>query len=88
MGRRVSSRLAEWYGKCEFGGNYASNLVAESEAEQHGCQEVLFLDNDGYVQEAGTMNILSINLSKRACYSKPGNNSRRSDTSEYSFACI
>jgi branched-chain amino acid aminotransferase len=47
-------------GSAKFGGNYASNLLAEMEAEAHGCDHVLFLDNDDYVQESGTMNIFAI----------------------------
>src|SRR5215204_2706719 len=47
-------------GSAKFGGNYSSNLVPESEAGAHGCDLVLYLDNDGYVQESGTMNIFAI----------------------------
>lgn len=47
-------------GSAKFGGNYASNLLAEMEAEAHGCDNVLFLDNDGNVQESGTMNMFAI----------------------------
>jgi branched-chain amino acid aminotransferase len=47
-------------GSVKFGGNYASNLVAEIEAKEYGCDHVLFLDDDGCVQESGTMNIFAI----------------------------
>ena len=47
-------------GSAKFGGNYSSNLVPESAAEAHGCDLVLYLDNDGYVQECGTMNLFAI----------------------------
>jgi branched-chain amino acid aminotransferase len=38
----------------------ASNLVPESEAGAHGCDLLLYLDNNGYLQESGTMNIFAI----------------------------
>jgi branched-chain amino acid aminotransferase len=47
-------------GSAKFGGNYASNLLAEMEADAHGCDQVLFLDSGGYVQESGTMNVFVI----------------------------
>lgn len=47
-------------GSAKFGGNYSSNLLAEMEAQEHGCDNVLFLDHDGYVQESGTMNVFVI----------------------------
>jgi branched-chain amino acid aminotransferase len=47
-------------GSAKFGGNYSSNLVPETEAGAHACDLVLYLDNDGYVQESGTMNIFAI----------------------------
>jgi len=47
-------------GSAKFGGNYSSNLVPESEARAQGCDLVLYLDNDGYVQECGTMNLFAI----------------------------
>ncbi len=37
-------------GAAKTGGNYASSLVAQQEAIQHGCDQVVFLDG----QEAGT----------------------------------
>src|SRR5215208_2638644 len=60
MGGKIPARLAGRYRSAKFGGNYASNLVPESEAGAHGCDLVLYLDNDGYVQESGTMNIFAI----------------------------
>ncbi len=47
-------------GSAKFGGNYSSNLLPEGEAGAHGCDLVLYLDTDGYVQESGTMNIFAI----------------------------
>ncbi len=34
-------------GAAKTGGNYASSLVAQAEAYDHGCAQVLFLDGDG-----------------------------------------
>lgn len=47
-------------GSVKFGGNYSSNLVADIEARGYGCDHVLFLDDDGNLQESGTMNIFAI----------------------------
>jgi branched-chain amino acid aminotransferase len=47
-------------GSAKFGGNYSSNLLPESEAGAHGCDLVLYLDNRGYLQESGTMNIFAV----------------------------
>jgi branched-chain amino acid aminotransferase len=46
-------------GAAKTGGNYASSLVAQQEATQHGCDQVVFLDaQEGkYVEELGGMNM-------------------------------
>ncbi len=46
-------------GAAKTGGNYASSLVAQQEATEHGCDQVVFLDaQDGqYVEELGGMNM-------------------------------
>jgi branched-chain amino acid aminotransferase len=46
-------------GAAKTGGNYASSLVAQQEATQHGCDQVVFLDaQEGkYVEELGGMNL-------------------------------
>ena len=46
-------------GAAKTGGNYASSLVAQQEASEHGCDQVVFLDaQDGkYVEELGGMNM-------------------------------
>ncbi|MGN6780439.1 MAG: branched-chain amino acid aminotransferase [Marmoricola sp.] len=46
-------------GAAKTGGNYASSLVAQQEAYQHGCDQVVFLDaQEGrYVEELGGMNM-------------------------------
>src|SRR5690349_354062 len=46
-------------GAAKTGGNYASSLVAQQEAIEHGCDQVVFLDaQEGrYVEELGGMNM-------------------------------
>ncbi|MET8622532.1 branched-chain amino acid aminotransferase [Kitasatospora sp. NPDC004669] len=47
-------------GAAKCGGNYASSLAAQTEARQHGCDQVLFLDDtggEGDLEESGTMNL-------------------------------
>lgn len=46
-------------GAAKTGGNYASSLVAQAEAYEHGCDQVVFLDaSEGrYVEELGGMNL-------------------------------
>lgn len=49
-------------GAAKTGGNYASSLVAQAEAGEHGCAQVLFLDSvEGkYVEELGGMNVVLV----------------------------
>lgn len=49
-------------GAAKAGGNYAASLVAQNEAYEHGCQQVLFLDSvEGkYLEELGGMNIVLV----------------------------
>lgn len=49
-------------GAAKAGGNYASSLIAQLEAEAHGCKQVLFLDqfNDNAVEELGGMNVFFV----------------------------
>jgi len=49
-------------GKAKTGGNYAASLVAQAEAAEHGCAQVLFLDSvEGkYLEELGGMNIVLV----------------------------
>ncbi|MEO6956855.1 MAG: branched-chain amino acid aminotransferase [Antricoccus sp.] len=45
-------------GAAKCGGNYAGTLVAQLEAQQHGCEQVLYLDQAGEnLEESGTMNL-------------------------------
>jgi branched-chain amino acid aminotransferase len=49
-------------GAAKTGGNYASSLVAQQEAYEHGCAQVLFLDSEEgkYVEELGGMNVVLV----------------------------
>ncbi|GAA3726654.1 branched-chain amino acid aminotransferase [Plantactinospora mayteni] len=49
-------------GEAKFGGNYAASLVAQAEAIEHGCDQVVFLDavQRRYVDELGGMNIFFV----------------------------
>jgi branched-chain amino acid aminotransferase len=49
-------------GAAKTGGNYASSLVAQQEAAQQGCAQVLFLDAEEgkYIEELGGMNVVLV----------------------------
>lgn len=49
-------------GAAKTGGNYASSLVAQAEAAEQGCAQVMFLDSaEGtYLEELGGMNIVLV----------------------------
>ncbi|OFI39682.1 branched chain amino acid aminotransferase [Arthrobacter sp. SW1] len=49
-------------GAAKCGGNYAASLIAQQEAEAHGCKQVLFLDhfNDDAIEELGGMNVFFV----------------------------
>ena len=49
-------------GAAKTGGNYAASLLAQTEAADNGCQQVLFLDSvEGkYIEELGGMNIVLV----------------------------
>ncbi len=49
-------------GSAKTGGNYASSLLPQSEAYEHGCAQVLFLDaTEGkYLEELGGMNVVLV----------------------------
>ena len=49
-------------GAAKTGGNYAASLLAQTEATENGCQQVLFLDSvEGkYLEELGGMNIVLV----------------------------
>ena len=49
-------------GAAKTGGNYAASLVAQAEAYENGCDQVLFLDSehDRYLEELGGMNVILV----------------------------
>jgi branched-chain amino acid aminotransferase len=49
-------------GAAKTGGNYASSLIAQQEAAEHGCAQVLFLDSQEgkYLEELGGMNVVLV----------------------------
>ncbi|ERE66108.1 branched-chain-amino-acid aminotransferase, cytosolic-like protein [Cricetulus griseus] len=45
-------------GDCKMGGNYGASLLAQCEAMENGCQQVLWLyGQDNQITEVGTMNL-------------------------------
>ncbi|MDH6109775.1 branched-chain amino acid aminotransferase [Kitasatospora sp. MAP12-15] len=46
-------------GAAKCGGNYAAGLAAQIEAQEHGCDQVMYLDSAGRgdLEESGTMNL-------------------------------
>ncbi len=49
-------------GAAKTGGNYASSLIAQAEAYEQGCQQIMFLDSEEqrYLEELGGMNIVLV----------------------------
>jgi branched-chain amino acid aminotransferase len=49
-------------GAAKFGGNYAASLVAQAEATEHDCDQVVWLDaaERRYVEEMGGMNLFFV----------------------------
>lgn len=47
-------------GAAKTGGNYAGSLLAQTEAHEQGCDQVLFLQNKKYVEELGGMNVVLV----------------------------
>jgi branched-chain amino acid aminotransferase len=66
----VSIWLSEGYaraarggtGAAKCGGNYAASLIAQQEAADHGCAQVVFLDPEEhtYLEELGGMNVVLV----------------------------
>ena len=54
-------------GAAKTGGNYASSLVAQQEATEQGCDQVVFLDSveQKYVEELGGMNMYFVHADGR-----------------------
>jgi branched-chain amino acid aminotransferase len=49
-------------GAAKCGGNYAASLVAQAQATEHGCDQVIFLDavERRYIDELGGMNVFFV----------------------------
>jgi branched-chain amino acid aminotransferase len=47
-------------GAAKTGGNYAASLLPQAEAYEHHCQQVLFLDEEGNLEELGGMNVILV----------------------------
>ena len=49
-------------GAAKFGGNYAASLLAQAEAADNGCDQVVWLDaiERRYVEEMGGMNLFFV----------------------------
>jgi branched-chain amino acid aminotransferase len=49
-------------GGAKTGGNYAASLLAQTEAAEHGCHQVLFLDSETgtNIEELGGMNVVLV----------------------------
>ncbi len=47
-------------GAAKTGGNYAASLLPQAEAYEQECDQVVFLDQDGNVEELGGMNIVFV----------------------------
>ncbi|WP_183955265.1 branched-chain amino acid aminotransferase [Sphingobium fontiphilum] len=49
-------------GAAKCGGNYAASLIAQAEASEHGCDQVVFLDaaEHRWVEELGGMNVFFV----------------------------
>ncbi|MCH7231827.1 branched-chain amino acid aminotransferase [Glycomyces sp. L485] len=57
-------------GAAKCGGNYAASLLPQSEAIEHGCDQVVFLDavKYEYVDELGGMNLFFVYENERVVY--------------------
>ncbi len=57
-----SRSMAGGTGEAKCGGNYATALIAENQAHDMGCQQVLWLDSAtrSLVEEGGTMNFFAV----------------------------
>ncbi|GAA2527667.1 branched-chain amino acid aminotransferase [Microbacterium mitrae] len=47
-------------GAAKTGGNYAASLLPQAEAYEQGCQQVVFLNEEGNVEELGGMNVIFV----------------------------
>ncbi|MEV8513052.1 branched-chain amino acid aminotransferase [Dactylosporangium sp. NPDC051484] len=62
VSREYSRAAPGGTGAAKCGGNYAASLVAQAEAMEHGCDQVVFLDaaQQRYVEELGGMNVFFV----------------------------
>ena len=58
----VRARLPGGTGAAKFGGNYAASLLAQAQAADNGCDQVVWLDaiERRYVEEMGGMNLFFV----------------------------
>ncbi|HLP22573.1 MAG TPA: branched-chain amino acid aminotransferase [Microbacteriaceae bacterium] len=47
-------------GAAKTGGNYAGSMIAQMEAYENGCDQVLFLQDHTYIEELGGMNVILV----------------------------
>jgi branched-chain amino acid aminotransferase len=54
-------------GAAKCGGNYAGSLAAQIEAQEHDCDQVMYLDSSGggALEESGTMNLCLVTSDRR-----------------------
>jgi branched-chain amino acid aminotransferase len=54
-------------GAAKCGGNYAASLVAQVEAQENGCDQVLYLSSDDHrnLEESGTMNLFLVTADRQ-----------------------
>jgi len=54
-------------GAAKCGGNYAASLLPQQQAQEHGCEQVLFLDGEHarYIEELGGMNVFLVHRDGR-----------------------
>src|SRR5699024_10213908 len=54
-------------GAAKFAGNYAGSLLAQAQAEEKGCDQVVWLDGieRKYIEEMGGMNLFFVRLRRR-----------------------
>lgn len=62
LSREYARAGAGGTGAAKCGGNYAASLVAQAQAAEHGCEQVVFLDSaeQRWVEELGGMNVFFV----------------------------
>ena len=72
-------------GAAKTGGNYAASLLPQSEAYEHECDQVVFLDQDRNVEELGGMNVVFVLQGRHARH--PASPRRSSRASRATRSC-